>query len=77
MPTMVSPGLIPDASEKTAPGGSNDVKTPLLSRKECPTPEVSVSSPTMLPSGLFPPANVKIAPGKSIVVNVPWYSRYP
>ena len=53
-PTMIPPGFIPDASENpTVPGGSNDVKTPLLSKKECPTPAVSLYSPMMSPSA-FP-----------------------
>src|ERR1700674_2411061 len=67
---MIPPGFIPAASVKRAPGKSNDVKTPWLSRKAWLTPAVSVYSPTMSPSGLPAPANVNVAPGKSIVVNV-------
>lgn len=32
-PTMTRPGFIPSALVEVAPGKSNDVKTPLLSRK--------------------------------------------
>ena len=38
---MTPLGLIPVASLPIAPGGSNEVKTLLLNRKECWTPEVS------------------------------------
>ena len=77
IPTITPGGLIPAASLKIAPGGSKGVKTPLLNRKECETPAVSVYSPTLSPSALAPPVNVKTAPGKSIVLNVPWSSLYP
>src|SRR5215472_12783035 len=76
IPTMIPPGFIPEASLRTAPGGSNDVNAPFLSRNECETPVLlSVYIPTISPSGLFPPANVKLEPGKSIVTNLWWYSR--
>ena len=74
---MTPLGLIPVASLRIAPGGSNEVKTPLLNRKECRTPEVSMYALTLSRSGLPAPTNVKIAPGKSIVVKVPWDRRYP
>ena len=52
-PTIVPPGFIPVATEKVAPGGSNEVKTPLLlRRKECPTPRVSFDSPTIVALGV-------------------------
>jgi hypothetical protein len=56
---MTPGGFIPDASLKVTvtpeKEGSNDVKTPLLSRKECATFEVSTYSPTSSPSALAPP----------------------
>ena len=65
-------GMVP----LTAPGASNVVKVPLLSRrKPCGTKFVSPYCPVIAPAGLMPAGEAYLEPGASKVVKVPLLAR--